>query len=105
MTGSLPAGLPTQPGHPALMSEQPHASEIPGTVTQRHDLSAAQIVRRPAPPSRPCGRSAVALRASHDRDASHRRALEPANTPKKRSRTTLDRPRSFRDDPLATVEI
>jgi hypothetical protein len=67
MTGSL-TGLPTA-GTPALMSETPPFNDPP---LEAHPLSlpASHIVARSAAASRPTGRSAVALRASPDPDAS-----------------------------------
>src|SRR6266496_3570642 len=65
-------------------------------------FSAVHIVRRPAPASRPSGRSAVGLRPSPDPDASPRRAQTTAEEAAKPEPHPLDRPRSFRDDPRVT---
>src|SRR5881227_1730810 len=82
---------------PAMTSEMPK----PPPNSRSHAatvFSAIQIVRRPAPSSRPYGRYAVGLRPNLDHDASPRRAPNPAEKNKDRSKTSLDRSRSFRDD-------
>lgn len=66
-------------------------------ATHSH-FSAAQIVRREAPASRPYGRYAVGLRPNLDPDASPRRAQNTTKKTQTKTSTTLDRPRSFRDD-------
>src|SRR4051794_32938486 len=79
------------------MSDNPH-SPTTGTVTPPHDLSAG-------PHRAPTGAGVKALRPLRGRATREprprrlrRHAHELAKTPRTRSRTTLDRPRSFRDD-------
>ena len=95
MTGSL-HGLPPRrdTGIDERRAPQPTNHQEPAGI-----LPAAHIVRRTAPASKPDdGHYPVALRASLDPDALPRRVHKPSGKTKKWLVTTLDRPRSFRDD-------
>src|SRR3954452_361010 len=60
----------------------------------------SHIVRRTGTTSRPSGRSAVGLRPSPDPEPLPRRAHQPGRGKENGPVSTLDRPRSFRDDLL-----
>ena len=71
--------------------------EIPGTRQQLPRLSAVHIVDPPGAGLKALGRYAVELRSSLDPDA-HQVMPATARPPRNRTRATLDRPRSYRDD-------
>jgi hypothetical protein len=81
---------------PTPMRYVSSSRRTPPTPTDRPDNFTS--LRRAGPASRPSGRSAVGLRPSLDPVPLSRRAQNMVGTEENRAGTTLDRPRSFRDD-------